>query len=68
MTANSFVTFAQGRLDAARREIREAVTDFSISDEKLLELRANARQAYEELQKLDSKATQKGLFSFLKLW
>jgi hypothetical protein len=68
MSANAIVTFAQDRLDAARREIREAVIDFTVSDEKLLELRANARQAYEELRNLDRKAAKPGPFSFLKLW
>ena len=38
MSRNPIVTFAQDRLDAARREIKAAVIDFDVSDEKLLEM------------------------------
>ncbi|HMK90094.1 MAG TPA: hypothetical protein VK446_10745 [Methylocystis sp.] len=62
------VVFAQNRLDAARREIRDAVVDFTVSDEKLLELRANAREAFEELRALDSKNLKTGLLGALKFW
>ena len=68
MTADARITFAQNRLDAARREIRDAAIDFEIPDEKLLALRANAREAYQELQELDRKAAKKGLLSLLKFW
>ncbi len=68
MTANAIITFAQSRLDAARREVRQAVIDFSVPDEKLLELRANARQAYEELRELERKASRKGLIAAFKFW
>ncbi len=68
MTANARITFAQNRLDAARREIKQAVIDFSVPDEKLLALRANAREAYQELQALDRKTLRKGLLSLFKIW
>ncbi len=68
MTANARITFAQNRLDAARREIKQAVIDFSVPDEKLLALRANAREAYQELQALDRKTLRKGLLSLIKFW
>ena len=55
-------------LDAARREIKAAVIDFDVSDEKLLELRANARAAYEELRVLDAKLLHKGILSLFKFW
>jgi hypothetical protein len=66
MSRNPIVTFAQDRLDAARREIKAAVIDFDVSDEKLLELRANARAAYEELRALDAKLLKKGVLSLFK--
>jgi hypothetical protein len=68
MSRNPIVTFAQDRLDAARREIKAAVIDFDVSDEKLLELRANARAAYEELRAMDAKLLKKGVLSLFKFW
>jgi hypothetical protein len=68
MSRNPIVTFAQDRLDAARREIKAAVIDFDVPDEKLLELRANARAAYEELRALDAKLLKKGVLSLFKFW
>ena len=68
MSWNPIVTFAQDRLDAARREIKAAVIDFDVSDEKLLELRANARAAYEELRAMDAKLLKKGILSLFKFW
>ena len=68
MSRNPIVTFAQDRLDGARREIKAAVIDFDVSDEKLLELRANARAAYEELRALDAKLLKKGMLSLFKFW
>jgi hypothetical protein len=68
MSRNPIVTFAQDRLDAARREIKAAVIDFDVSDEKLLELRANARAAYEELRALDAKLLKKSVLSLFKFW
>ena len=62
------VVFAQNRLDAARREVRDAVIDFSVSDERLIELRANARQAFDELRALDAKNLRKSLLAALKFW
>jgi hypothetical protein len=68
MSRNPIVAFAQDRLDAARREIKAAVIDFDVSDEKLLELRANARAAYEELRAMDAKLLKKGVLSLFKFW
>ena len=68
MSRNPIVTFAQDRLDAARREIKAAVIDFDVSDEKLLELRANARAAYEELRAMDAKLLKKSMLSLFKFW
>lgn len=65
---HALIAEAQKRLDAARRELRSAVIDFDISDEQILEMRAGARKAYEELAALDRKALRRGLFGFLKFW
>ncbi len=67
MSGDARIAFAQNRLDEARKEIRAAVVDFSVTDEKLLELRANARHAYEELRELDRRASRR-LLGFLKFW
>jgi len=65
MASRSLIAFAQAQLDDARRALRDAAVDFVVSDGEVLELRAVARRAYEELAKLDRKAAKKGLFSFL---
>ncbi len=68
MTNDARVTFAQNRLNAARAELRAAVIDFSIPDEKLLEMRANGRAAYEEMRALNSQKLKKSVFAALKFW
>ncbi len=68
MSRDPRVTFVQNRLDAARREVKAAVIDFDVPDDKLLELRANARAAYEELRAMDSKLLKKGILSLFKFW
>ncbi|MGA8170338.1 MAG: hypothetical protein WB816_05840 [Methylocystis sp.] len=68
MSRDARVTFVQDRLDAARREIKAAVIDFDVPDEKLLELRANARAAYQELRAMDARLLNKGILSLFKFW
>ncbi|HXY58905.1 MAG TPA: hypothetical protein VEH76_10020 [Methylocystis sp.] len=68
MAADGRVIFAQNRLDAARRELRQAVIDFDVTDEKLLELRAVARQAFSELRELDHKNLKAGFLELFKFW
>ena len=67
MARNSLVAFAQTRLDEARRKAREALVDFSVPDETVLELRVAAKRAYEELKEFDRQAAKRGLFGFLGL-
>jgi len=66
MARNPLVAYGQSRLNDARRALRDAVEDFSVPDDKILELRENARRAFEELKELDRRAAEKGLFGFLK--
>lgn len=66
MTLNALIADARARLDHARRELKSAVLDFDVSDEKLLEMRAAARQVYDELSELDRKKLKRGFFGFLK--
>jgi hypothetical protein len=65
---NALIADAQARLDQARRELKSAVLDFEVPDDKLLELRAATRQVYDELSALDRKKLRRGLFGFLKFW
>ena len=65
---HALVADAQKRLDTARRELKSAVLDFDLPDEKLLEMRAAARKVYDELSALDRKMLKKGFFGFLKFW
>lgn len=65
---HALVADAQKRLDQARRELKSAVLDFDLSDEKLLEMRAAARKVYDELSELDRKMLKRGFFGFLKFW
>jgi hypothetical protein len=66
MMLNALIADAQARLDQARRELKSAVLDFDVSDDKLLEMRAAARRVYEELSELDRKKLKRGFFGFLK--
>ncbi len=60
---------AQKTLDTARRELKNAAINFDVSDEELLEARANVRRIYDELKALDAKKlSRQGLFGFLKFW
>ncbi len=59
---------AQSKIDEAQRALLEAVEDFSVSDAELLELRASARRAFEELKKLERKAAIKRLVNFPRFW
>jgi hypothetical protein len=65
MAKDSLLAHMKSKLDLARGEMRGAVIDFSIPDEKLLELRANARRILEEVQQFERKAAKRGLFGFL---
>ena len=67
MARNSLVAFAQTRLDEARRKAQEALVDFNVPDETVLELREEAKRAYGELKDFDRQAAKRGLFSFLGL-
>lgn len=65
---HALIADAQARLDEARRQLRLAAVNFDVSDEQLLELRANAKKIYDELAALDRKMLKKGIFGFLKFW
>ena len=43
MAGKSLLAHMESQLEAARRQIRDAVVDFSIPDDKVLEFRADAR-------------------------
>ncbi len=63
--ANNFVLMqTRSQMEIAKRKIQGVVGDFSVSDEKLLELRSDARLLYEELTELERKAKRRFL-SFL---
>ncbi|WP_363347864.1 hypothetical protein [Methylocystis echinoides] len=65
---HALIADAQARLDEARRQLRLAAINFDVPDDELIELRAKARNVYNELAALDRKKLKKGLLSFLKLW
>ena len=67
MAGKSLFAHMKSQLEATRRQIREAVIDFSIPDDKVLELRADPRQLFEEVKELERKSAKKGLFRFLGL-
>jgi hypothetical protein len=68
MAKNPLIAFLQSKLDDARRELRAAAVDFDIPDEKVLELRENARRVFFELKAQDQAAAKKGLLSAFKFW
>jgi predicted ribonuclease toxin of YeeF-YezG toxin-antitoxin module len=55
----------KSKLDLARREMRGAVINLDVPDDKLLELRADTRRLFEEVKELERKAAKKGLFGIL---
>jgi len=55
----------KSKLDLARREMRGAVINLDVPDDKLLELRADTRRLFEEVKELERKVAKKGLFGFL---
>ena len=65
MAGISLLAHMESQLEAARRQIRDVVIDFSIPDDKVLELRADARRVLEEVKELERKSGKKGLFRFL---
>ena len=65
MAGDSILTHMKSKLDLARREMRGAVINLDVPDDKLLELRADARRLFEEVKELERKAAKKGLFGFL---
>ena len=58
----------QSRVDDFQSVLLEAVEDFTIPDDKLLELRENARREFGELKELNRKGAMKRFFDFLKFW
>ncbi|HEY8138533.1 MAG TPA: hypothetical protein VIF61_11865, partial [Methylocystis sp.] len=64
MAGNSILAHMKSKLDLARREMRGAVINLDVPDDKLLELRADARRLFEEVKELERKAAKKGLFGF----
>jgi hypothetical protein len=65
MAGISLLAHMESQLEAARRQMRDVVIDFSIPDDKVLELRADARRVLEEVKELERKSANKGLFGFL---
>ena len=67
MTGRSLVAHMESQLEAARRQLRDAVIDFSLPDDKILELRADVRRVMEQVQELQRTSAKRGLFGFLGL-
>jgi hypothetical protein len=65
MAGDSILAHTKSKLHLARREMRGAVINLDVPDDKLLELRADTRRLFEEVKELERKATKKGLFGFL---
>jgi hypothetical protein len=68
MIENSAIALLQSKLDDARRQVRDAVIDFDVPNEKILDLRRELQNAVEELNRLERPSTKKALFGFLKFW
>jgi hypothetical protein len=68
MAKRPLIALLQSKLDQARKELRAAVVDFDIPDEKLLELREAARQTFNELKEQDRIYERKGFLESLKFW
>jgi hypothetical protein len=68
MAKRPLIALLQSKLDQARKELRAAVVDFDIPDDKLLELREAARQTFIELKEQDRVYERKGFLESLKFW
>ncbi len=64
MANKTLASYAEQKLEEARRDLGLAAMDFSIPDEKILEIRASVREAAQDVQKMKKK---KGLLGFLGL-
>jgi len=64
MTNKDLASYAQQKLEEAKRNLGAAVNDFSIPDELIIELRQSVRLTAQETAKVKKK---KGFFSFLGL-
>jgi hypothetical protein len=64
MANKNIVRLLETKFSEAQRDLRSAVIDFDISDEKLLELRAALRRAEQDLQGAKRK---KGILGVLGL-
>jgi hypothetical protein len=64
MANRNIVRLLETKFDEAQRDLRSAVIDFKIGDDKLLELRAAVRRAEQDLQEAKRK---KGLLGILGL-
>jgi hypothetical protein len=64
MANKGLATYAQQKIEEAKRNLGAAVNDFSIPDEKILELRQALRLEALEVAKATKK---KGLLGFLGL-
>ena len=65
MAGDSILAHMKSKLDLARREMRGAVINIDVPDDRLFELRADTRRLFEEVKELERKAAKKGLFGFL---
>ncbi len=61
----SLLQFAKVRFEDARRQLGLAAMDFSIPDDRFLEMRSEARQIQDEVKKLERKSKSLlGFFGF----
>ena len=65
MSKQTLLTFSQQKLEEAKRDLKFSVQDFSIPDDKIIELREGVRLAQVEVENLAKKG--KGLLGFLGL-
>ena len=65
MSKQTLLMFAQQKLEEAKRDLKFSVQDFSIPDDKIIELRQAVRASEEEVKKLARKG--RGLLGFLGL-
>ena len=64
MSKATLLAFTQQKLDDTKRDLKLSIQDFTIPDDKIIELREVARQTQAEVAKLTKR---KGLLGFLGL-
>ncbi len=67
MARNSLLDHVKSQLEVLPGELRGAIIDFTVPDEKVLQLRAEARRLLDDVKELERKTGKKGWFRLSRI-